>query len=466
MRNGMQIAEVENEGPLVLLYDAAHADAIGKSGAAILKGYAPGAADDPALKKLLDEGLIAIYELPQDDPIHLGVVAGDPLDAKEKKAAKWRKPQTAFLKLPSGKLRVDSYSTLDEKTGPVLEFPTGDYELTLHRIDVAAMQGKAFDGPNEIITLTPVKAPPKKRTPGFLEFESEPRAPWDGKGTLTKDGFQGELVRLSPKFPDGSLSINVTVGQARKVQWQSGTHLRIEIGGAKLEALFQGEMNPIQFDAFGDDAEIAALRAKHPALLRAWLDKADSDETRIPGGMWYRATKILRMCAFKGGGDAVRSTLPADFFGTAAGASATVRALAQPLLPAPDPRWQGRWKVDGGVLHAEVLLSKPDTIWLNADEAAFKKLGFKFEKGGELELTLGDQTRRVNDKSGTAGRTREEKEGQVPGAIDQKPLTIQFRPFLANPSLFTAACDAFFFKKYALDLPAKPGTPVTLKIKK
>src|SRR6185312_6434568 len=124
-----------------------------------------------------------------------------------------------------------------------------------------------------------------------------------------------------------------------------------------------------------------------------------------------------------GGGDAVRSTLPADFFGTAAGASATVRALAQPLLPAPDPRWQGRWKVDGGVLHAEVLLSKPDTIWLNADEAAFKKLGFKFEKGGELELTLGDQTRRVIDKSGTAGRTREEKEGQVPGAIDQKPLT-------------------------------------------
>src|SRR5262245_24651656 len=144
MRKGMQIAEVENEGPLVLLYDAAHIEAIEKSGASILKGYAPGTADDPVLKQLFAEGLIAIYELPQDDPIKLGVVAGEPLEAKEKKAAKWRKPQTAFLKLPSGKLRVDSYSTLDQKTGPVLEFPKGDYELTLHRVDVAAMQGKSF----------------------------------------------------------------------------------------------------------------------------------------------------------------------------------------------------------------------------------------------------------------------------------------------------------------------------------
>src|SRR6476469_2142536 len=134
-------------------------------------------------------------------------------------------------------------------------------------------------------------------------------------------------------------------------------------------------MNPIQYDAFGDDAEIAALRATHPTLLRAWLDKADSDETRIPNGMWYRAIKILRVIAFKGAGEAVKETLPANFLSTAAGTPAAVRALAPPLLSAPDLSWQGRWKVDGGVLHAEVLLSKPDTIWLNADEAAFKKLG-------------------------------------------------------------------------------------------
>lgn len=465
MRKGMQIVEVENEGPLVLLYDAANAEAIEKSRASILNGYSPGVTDDPALKKLFEEGLIAIYELPQDDPIKLGVVAGSPLDAKEKKAAKWRKPQTAFLKLPSGALRVDSYNTLDRKTGPVLEFPKGDYELTLHRVDVAAMQGKRFEGPQEVITLAAVKTPPKKRA-GFLEFDPQPRAPWDGKGAVTAAGFRGELVRLSTKFPEGGLSINVTVAQARKLRWESGAHLEIEVGGARLHALFQGELNPIQFDAFADDAELAALRDKHPTLLRAWLDKADSDETRIPGGMWYRDARVLRVAAFKGGAPAAKETLPADFLSTPAGAPATVRALEPPLLPAPDLRWQGRWKVEDGVLHAEVLLSKPETIWLNADEAAFKALGFKFEKGGELELTVGAQTRRVIDKSGTAGRSLEEKESQVPGAQEQKPLTIQFRPFLANAALFVAACDAFFFKKYTLDLPATPGTPVTLRIKK
>src|SRR5262245_34397061 len=149
MRKGMQVVEIENEGPLVFLCDAAHTEAVENSRASILKGFAPGATDDPAVKRLFDDGLLAVYELPQDDPITLGVVAGGPLDAKEKKAAKWRKPQTAFLKLPSGRLRVDSYSTLGQKTGPVLEFPQGDYELTLHRVDVAAMQGKRFDGPNE-----------------------------------------------------------------------------------------------------------------------------------------------------------------------------------------------------------------------------------------------------------------------------------------------------------------------------
>jgi hypothetical protein len=59
----------------------------------------------------------------------------------------------------------------------------------------------------------------------------------------------------------------------------------------------------------------------------------------------------------------------------------------------------------------------------------------------------------------------EAQETKVAGGLEQRPLTIQFRPFLANSKLFVAACDAFFFKKYPLDLPAKPGTPVILKIK-
>jgi hypothetical protein len=46
----------------------------------------------------------------------------------------------------------------------------------------------------------------------------------------------------------------------------------------------------------------------------------------------------------------------------------------------------------------------------------------------------------------------------VPGALEQKPLTIQFRPFLAHAGLFVAACDAFSFKTYPLDLAARPGT--------
>jgi len=466
MRKGMQIVDVENEGPLVFLYDPANTAAIEKSKAAILNGYAPGAADDQALKALFADSMIAIYELPQDDPIRVGVVTGEPLDAKEKKAAKWRKPQTVRLKLPSGKLRVDSYSTLADEKGSVLEVPAGEYELTLHRVDLAAMAGQAYEGPNEVITLTLAKGAAKKSSAGLLEFDPQPRAPWDGAGKVVGGEFQGQVVKLNASFPDGSLSMNLGLAAARKLAWQQGAQLELNVGGATLRALFQGEMNPIQFDAFADDAEMSKLRDKDPALLRAWLDKASSlDELRIPGGQWYRDTKVLRLVGFKGGAPKVKEILPAGFFSTVAGARVTARALEKPLLPPPDLSWQGRWKVADGTLHAEVLLSKPETLWLNVDEASFKQLGFRFEKAGELELTLGPQTRRLIDKSGKAGSDLEAQEAKMPGALEEKPLTIQFRPFLANPKLFVAACDAFFFKKYPLDLPARPGTPVTLRIR-
>jgi hypothetical protein len=470
MREGMLTAEVGNEGLLAFLYDLSNREKIAASGARILSGFDADAAADPALSELTTNGLLAVYELPQDDPIRLGVIVGAPLSAKEKKGAKWHKTQSARIYLPSGKLCVDSYNSLRlareaaSVPGATLGLPPGDYALSLHRVDAAAPESAAYVGPPEIVTLEPAKSAPRKSESGVLAFGVEKRAPWDGRYKLSGSEFQGELVKIYPSFPAGTMSLNLGAGPARRLGLQRGARLEVGIGGERFDVFYHAELNPQQCASFLDPAYFESARNGDPALLRGWLDPAiRMDELRGPAG-FYRQTKILRIMAWDKQAGASLSDRFRPLTSLPSGTPVSVRVCPAQFAPPADLSWADRWDVSGGTLRAEVLLSKDYGLWLNADESALRKFGFNLGHCGELELSCGGQTRRVIDKSGRPAGELEAKEERLPGAFEQKPLTISLTPHWDLNGRFVITLTPFFFRKYAVGLPAAPGTPVELRI--
>jgi hypothetical protein len=471
MREGMHTVEVDNEGLLVFLYDLSNREKISASDAQILHGLDVDASDDPALKELAAKGLLVVYELPQDDPVHLGVIVGEPLSTKEKKGAKWRKTQIARLSLPSGKLCVDSYNSLrftddtPSVPGATVDLPPGDYTLSLHRVDSEAAKSDGYSGPLEIVTLEPAKTVPKKAPPGVLPAGDEKRAPWDGKYKLTGSEFQGEVVRISPKFPAGGLSLNLGVGAARKLGLHRGSRLEVRIGGEQFDVFYHADINPSRCNSYLEPAYFESARRSDPALLRGWLDTASiMEELRGPSG-FYRQTKVLRIIAWDQQEAAGLSGKFQSLTSLPPGTPVSVRVHSTPFAPPPDLGWVDRWAISDGALRAQVLLSTDESLYLNADEAAIRKLGFKFGKADELELKCGGHTRRVIDNSGLEGGELKAQEEKLSGTLDQKPLTIQFAPHW-DLKRFIVVLRPLFFRKYAIGLSAAVGTPVDLRIKK
>lgn len=148
-----------NDGLLVYLYDDAALASLREVGSSLVHGDE----DDPEWKRVAKRLTLARslvrYELVQDDELHVGVVVGPPLTAKEKRGLPWLRPASSVLRLPSGRLCVESTNTLRfdedgaEPGGAIVEVPPGEYVVTLHRVDWLKLD--EYDGPTEIVTLTP-----------------------------------------------------------------------------------------------------------------------------------------------------------------------------------------------------------------------------------------------------------------------------------------------------------------------
>lgn len=90
-----------------------------------------------------------------------------------RKGARMKAKREAFIRLPSGKLCVDSANTWpfgpevasDRGQGAVLDVPPGDYVAAIHWLS-----GSGYDGPAQFISLSPVAAEaPLPRASGILE---------------------------------------------------------------------------------------------------------------------------------------------------------------------------------------------------------------------------------------------------------------------------------------------------------
>jgi hypothetical protein len=125
------------------------------------------------------DGLAFAFDLQQDDEIDIEVLVGPPLTPAQLADALWMVPQTTWLRLPTGLLRIDTPNTMSldpdpgDDPGGVAKVPPGDYEIRLYRVDWDAMHREErdddYDGPGHLLVLTPLAGKPRA-TSSILRF--------------------------------------------------------------------------------------------------------------------------------------------------------------------------------------------------------------------------------------------------------------------------------------------------------
>ena len=179
-----QVVRVFNSGLEVWLYDEANREAIVASGALV-------DFDEGKLQELFSAGRLAAYSLYQDDELHIGVIVGEPPDDAALASGAWLERQTAYLRLPSGELCIESNDA--SRIGPEepgdegarVQVPPGDYRLTLYRVDHEALarEGREWTGPQEIVVLTP-GGTTADAAAEILPFELRRDLSWVGRYTI------------------------------------------------------------------------------------------------------------------------------------------------------------------------------------------------------------------------------------------------------------------------------------------
>jgi hypothetical protein len=237
LRDGAIAVKVFNSGLEVWLYDEQNLTPVRESGA--MAAFMSG--DDSKIKALFRAGQVVGYSLYQDDELRIGVIVGPPLTTEELSVAHWLKPQTAFLRLPSGRLCIESNDALrfgEEEAGDegaIVTVPPGDYGVTLYRIDHEALEreDREWKGPQEVVVLTPGGSP-GDAAEDFLPFEQLRDTTWIGAYRIEGRKFEGLIW-----FPDfwETFAVNLDRAAAERLGLAEGQYLRITAPATGLSFL-------------------------------------------------------------------------------------------------------------------------------------------------------------------------------------------------------------------------------------
>jgi hypothetical protein len=305
VRDGGQRVEVFNSGLEVWIYDEANLKAI-RAGATKSD---PGAGGMPGdFEKSTGKGLVVGYSLYQDDGIFAEVHVGDAFRVRELEVGRWLEPQTAFLRVPSGRLCIESNDASrlgpepPGEAGAKVEVPPGEYRLTLLRVDHEALdrEGISWKGPQELILLTPggTKA---DAASGLLPFEQRRDTSWVGRYTI--NGSRADVLVWLGDYWD-TFFVNLDANACAKLGLAAGRHFRTHVPSAGLtmisvfgsswqEARKLEPPSGVSLDEYGYGAVITPQDwAPHEALFC----KRDSAKKRAEDGvqnLWLEATVEL-----------------------------------------------------------------------------------------------------------------------------------------------------------------------------
>jgi len=218
----------------VWLYDEAHLEAIRHAGPPESgHGGMP-----PGFEASTAAGLIVGYGLLQDDDVDVEVHVGRPFTKKELSGGRWLEPQRAYLRLPSGRLRIESNDA--SRVGPeepgaegvTVEVAPGDYRLTLLRADHEALvrDGVEWTGAQELILLEP-GGTMADAARDILPFEHRRDLDWVGKHRI--DGSRADALVWFEDALD-SFFINLDRPALTEMGLLPGGYLRTQVPDAEL----------------------------------------------------------------------------------------------------------------------------------------------------------------------------------------------------------------------------------------
>lgn len=206
-----QRVRVFNSGLEVWLYDKSYRDELKASGA--FEEDADDALFDKTMATFVRDGRIMAYQLMQDDSLNIAVTVRKPFTTHELATSRWLTPQQAFLRLPSGRLVVESNDSLTIRNskpsdrGAELEVPAGDYLATLYRVDWDTLEADEtqWEGPSELITLTRgARAKPVRGQPTVLPWK--PRGPGGATWKIDDGVYAGAVA-----FHDEELAMSIAL---------------------------------------------------------------------------------------------------------------------------------------------------------------------------------------------------------------------------------------------------------------
>ncbi len=236
LRPGGHRLTVFNSGLEVWLYDEANLQRIRSGNRAGLPSGMP-----DRFAELTHEGLIVGYSLLQDDGLDVECHVGAPLTAAELVNGRWLEPQTAFLRLPSGRLCLESNDASrvgnaePTETGAVAAVPPGDYRLTLLRADYEALsrEGIEWHGPQEVIVLTP-GGTAGDAAQDLLPFEQRRDLSWVGRYAVR--GRRAEALVWFPDYWD-TFILNLDAAAVRQLGLGPGHYLRTEVAAPPISLI-------------------------------------------------------------------------------------------------------------------------------------------------------------------------------------------------------------------------------------
>ncbi|NIP60856.1 MAG: hypothetical protein GWM92_20580 [Gemmatimonadetes bacterium] len=205
VREGSRPVHLYNEGLVIFYYDASRLERVQAVGPTILEYFNEDVLRDEKLDELFEDGSLVVHLLAGDGGADLEVVTGHDLTEEEKEGGRWLEPRSAWIALPSGRLRIETYNSApfsdgDEPGGEV-RVPPGDYLLTVHSKDWTGMEMEdgddvleraeeagieVYDGErvDDVIVLTSLDEGEDRPSRGILFedlYTAEPE-PWPSPG--------------------------------------------------------------------------------------------------------------------------------------------------------------------------------------------------------------------------------------------------------------------------------------------
>lgn len=229
VRKGGNELSIRNSGNEVWLYDEANRETIRSAGSPD-EGFG---GMPPRFEESTSKGLIVGYSLQQDDDLQVVVYVGAPLTEKELSVGRWLEPQVAFLRLPSGKLCVESNDASrvghEEPTeeGATVDVPRDDYRLTLYRVDHEALEreGIEWEGPQEVIVLSPGGSI-EDAASELLPFQERRDTNWVGNYSVR--GTQADaLIWFGDRWD--TFVLNLDSSGVKKLGLEPGSYLQVRV---------------------------------------------------------------------------------------------------------------------------------------------------------------------------------------------------------------------------------------------